>query len=745
MRPLLTLLCLFFCIGVSAQKENNNWCFGTQGGINFNTDPPSTFVSGIYAKESVATISNRYTGDLMFYTDGVKAFDSTHNVMLNGSDMGFAEYTTTAKGSLIVPFVKDTNKFYVFTLEYTFGNPADTNAGAFGYSVVDMTLNGGLGGVIPFEKKVLIDTGFIEGMASVEDDCGNVWILLNRMHSNSIYAYKITPMGIISTPVVSTVSYTTPTICYTQLKVSPDRKKVAVSIPEKYDTTKFIALMEFDYKTGRVTNDIIITDNSYYGIEFSPNSKLLYACGLEGALAQFDISVFNAQVIKSTENTILSGPKYIDIELGPDGNIYCCEGGSWSIDQISNCNVLSPGCIINKNALKLIKGDVGFGYPTNVVYPKNINMNIITNTFEKKICDGQLMLNANPNGKTYLWINGDTSSNISIVDTGTYWVFSFTDDDCTMYVDTFRVKKGADTSTTSTDTVICNDGLLELKSKLDISNASYVWDNMSANKSRTVNSGGTYWVNTKDICHYNTDTFHVKEVQIDLKSTNDTDICKNTSAILRINQQHDSATYLWSNGSDADSLIVNEEGVYNVSVNYLGCTVSEDIAVSIVRDISIELGADTEICKESSLHLPEYVSGDIESFTWSNGKISDNIKVSHAGSYFVEAKNKCQTVTDSIIINVRNCYLFFPSAFTPNGDGKNDIAKIYGDVSGITEYTLCVYNRWGQLVYSTKDPFNGWSGYFKSIKADIGTYYYKIEMNYLNEPEFMKGSIQLIR
>ncbi|MCB0699233.1 MAG: gliding motility-associated C-terminal domain-containing protein [Chitinophagaceae bacterium] len=747
MRPLFTLLFLLLGLTANAQKENYNWCFGNKGGIDFNTNPPTTFTSGFNSSETTADISNRYTGKLMFYTDGEDAYDATHSVMQNGNDMGFAYLNTTAKGAVIVPFVNDTNKFYVFTLQFTFNGPNyDTSKGVFGYSVVDMTLNGGLGGVVPAQKKIPIDTGFMEGMAAVEDDCGNVWVLLVRKRSNEVWSYKVTPYGIIPTPVVSTMSFTTPSNGYSQIRVSPDRKMIALNIPKNYDPRSFIALMQFDYRTGRVSNDITITTDSYHCSEFSPDSKKLYASGIIGKLVQYDLSLYNASVISASEVTVTSGEPYFDMMRGPDGNIYCGRNGRSQIDRISNCNALFPGCVVTTGALILGTGNVRLGFPANVRYPEFTATNtLVTSAWDTVLCTGQLTLIGNASGKSFLWNTGSTAPSISVSDTGLFWVFSFPDTGCITYIDTFDINETVVSTTSSTDTLLCSGKEMTLQNKVSISNPTYKWDNSSTDDKRTIQNGGTYWVKTSGLCRNNTDTFHVEEVSIDIYLTNDTAICKNTQAVLRVNKQPNNTTYLWSTGAKSDTLVVSQEGLYNVTLKYRGCEASKEVQVSIIPDIGIELGLDTQICRSASFQLPLMIKGGIEAYTWSTGDTTSVIGVRETGKYFVNASNICETVTDTVDIKVAPCYLFFPSAFSPNRDGLNDYAKMTGDLTGITDYDLRIFNRWGQVVFSTTNPAEGWNGMFNASFADIGVYFYQIRFTYFDEPQFMKGTLQLVR
>ncbi len=101
------------------------------------------------------------------------------------------------------------------------------------------------------------------------------------------------------------------------------------------------------------------------------------------------------------------------------------------------------------------------------------------------------------------------------------------------------------------------------------------------------------------------------------------------------------------------------------------------------------------------------------------------------------------TVTVDVDANVGEC---IPSAFTPNGDGLNDVFRLCNmKYQQLVEFN--VYNRWGQMVYhNTNDPTKGWDGNYNGVPQDVGVYNYLI---ILSRPDgtnvTYKGEVTLIR
>jgi gliding motility-associated-like protein len=89
-------------------------------------------------------------------------------------------------------------------------------------------------------------------------------------------------------------------------------------------------------------------------------------------------------------------------------------------------------------------------------------------------------------------------------------------------------------------------------------------------------------------------------------------------------------------------------------------------------------------------------------------------------------------------------YIFIPSAFSPNGDGKNDAFKVRGNF--IDEVEVLVYDRWGKLVFESRDPEQGWDGTFKGVFLPPDVYGYYVRVRCFGGEQFIrKGNVTLIR
>jgi gliding motility-associated-like protein len=136
---------------------------------------------------------------------------------------------------------------------------------------------------------------------------------------------------------------------------------------------------------------------------------------------------------------------------------------------------------------------------------------------------------------------------------------------------------------------------------------------------------------------------------------------------------------------------------------------------------------------------PYYYSLDFH--TWQTGNSFEQL-ASGKQVYYITDKNKCEASGEiEIKRNLSNCAIFMPNAFSPNGDGLNDIfrPKIQDDIH---DFTMEIYNRYGQRIYLSHDPREGWSG----VREATGTYIWTITYtDSKSQARKQQGSVMLIR
>ncbi|HRO76383.1 MAG TPA: gliding motility-associated C-terminal domain-containing protein, partial [Crocinitomicaceae bacterium] len=117
--------------------------------------------------------------------------------------------------------------------------------------------------------------------------------------------------------------------------------------------------------------------------------------------------------------------------------------------------------------------------------------------------------------------------------------------------------------------------------------------------------------------------------------------------------------------------------------------------------------------------------------------------------YKVTASNGICAKSDTVIIFGEdyvcdNPFVYLPNAFTPNGDGDNDVLYVRSAIAH--KVLLRIFNRWGQMVFETESQHVGWDGTFKGRPCDPDVYDYYLKVICVDEQEnIMKGNVTLIR
>ncbi len=354
---LLSISFILLAIFVAKAQQANIWYFGDHAGLNFNTTPPSALTnSQMYTHEGCATVSDS-TGNLLFYTDGRDVWNRNHQVMPNGS--GLMGHESSTHSAIVIPKPGSNTIYYVFTADAVENN----GAGGYRYSELNMTLNGGLGNITA-NKNILLYAPSSEKLTAASHANGiDIWVITKDVGNHTFRAYKITCTGIDMNPVLSTVAAISGnTLGYKTgcIKVSPDGTKIASArnLEGKWD------LFKFNNSTGIISDRILITQSNQigiYGVEFSPNSRLVYLNG--GYTFQYKVDIHDSATIFNSKYQVDSvSVVHQALQIGPDGKIYSNTYPNSSV--ITNPDVYGVGCNYAQQAIPLAGRDGFAGYPT---------------------------------------------------------------------------------------------------------------------------------------------------------------------------------------------------------------------------------------------------------------------------------------------------------------------------------------------------------------------------------------------
>ncbi len=247
------------------------------------------------------------------------------------------------------------------------------------------------------------------------------------------------------------------------------------------------------------------------------------------------------------------------------------------------------------------------------------------------------------------------------------------------------------------------------------------------------------------------------------------EVCEGDSLLLIVNNlnPNDILTYTWTpeeniiSGEDTNSPLVffNEDGLMTlIAENQYNCIDTFFIPVDVVENnLNIIATADPDSIYPGESSQLEATQGNGYSYQWTNVDILDD------GTIYNPVASPLQTTTfDVFVVDDIGCndtasvtvhlktffceepYIFVPNAFTPDGDGTNDIFYVRGNA--IDEFYLAVYNRWGEKVFESNDLNSGWDGTYKGKKLPPDVFGYYVQLRCLNQEEFFKkGNVTLIR
>ena len=406
-----------------SQGETSNWFFGNGAGIRFNNDGSVTNAkkSKLETLEGCATISDAF-GGLLFYTDGITVYNKNHEIMFNGEDL-FGDSSST-QSAMIVPKPEDPELFFIFTVD-TSPFEGDPDYG-LNYSIVDITQDNGKGAVVQKNVPLLEDCS--EKITAVIKNCfeQSIWVVTLASQNgasgvlNTFYAYEVNATGVLTTPVKTTFSNLQIEDPRGYLKFSPDGTKLAIA-----NFTDGLHLYDFDESTGVISNQQFISipgaNTNPYGLEFSPNSRLLYvhatneiggAGNHASSLLQFDITSadIDASFVELDNRPIFRGA----LQQGENGKIYRTITSSYNkgtpyLGVINNPNEIGLAANYMHNAVNLNGKNAMQGLPpfiqsffgsTDLV--RNTNG---TTSSTLTLCSGEpLVLEADSIlGATYFW------------------------------------------------------------------------------------------------------------------------------------------------------------------------------------------------------------------------------------------------------------------------------------------------------------------------------------------------------
>jgi gliding motility-associated-like protein len=286
----------------------------------------------------------------------------------------------------------------------------------------------------------------------------------------------------------------------------------------------------------------------------------------------------------------------------------------------------------------------------------------------------------------------------------------------------------------------------EVQLNLPNSIFSILWSDGDTSRQRTFFQNGTYILTgiNQDGCSIS-DTIIVEVLEADFTAMPDVEVCDSVivnldAGLLSIN---------WDNGSSNPQRVIYTAGTYHYeAVDPLtGCTVLDTFIVRPIYSANILtstlFGTERSYCAGDTLKLNIPSDLDVRLL---DGRSFNNYEISATSLYRLSISEACIDTTIFVSYNFYDCgcELFIADAFTPNGDGLNDKIKPMGNCD-LNYYHWSIYNRWGILIFETRDSEEYFDGLFNGEPINSSSLIYKIASGNGSIQRSSSGTIQIIR
>jgi len=494
----------------------------------------------------------------------------------------------------------------------------------------------------------------------------------------------------------------------------------------------------YRWNTGDSVNNIWINDTGTYKVVMSNE------CGSDSAAIVVDLlktpsailpddSVFCNTVglpikvgIKNNDETYIFSNLNNQSAFSISDSVYINQAGFYGVIISNKCGSVADSI------------DIGMITTPKVSLPKDTTL---CNAVSLYLEVGKFY-----NEENYQWNDNVAVNNRTVSQPGTYWVMA--ENKCGADADTMQISLvKSPTALLPIDSVFCNQVNYVLDAEI-AEQSDYKWNTGSTLPQITATSDGGYKVTITNYCGSASDSIVLGLLTTPTVNLGEDKVFCGFIPITEfvVGKDNNNEDYIWSNGSLSDVNSVNSAGLHWVEISNKCGSASDSVRFTLSDFPIVDLGLDTTLCGNFKLVLDAGNPG--MNYLWEPyGETTQKINATEQRTYKVTVSNQygCKG-SDEIEID-GGCLSFvnIPSAFSPNGDGLNDVFR--PQLINYERFEMTIYNRWGEQLYYTTDADKGWDGSFEGKIVPNGVYLYRIgfitteDLNWKNE----SGPVSVVR
>lgn len=482
------------------------------------------------------------------------------------------------------------------------------------------------------------------------------------------------------------------------------------------------ASLDHNWSTGDSTNFITIDSGGVYWLELSSGycvstDTIEYSTGIK---PQFtlgnDTILCEGDTLAITTNLSLTYPH--NWNIGSVNNIiYVDTTGLFSV-------IVSNGLCTRTDSILVIVED-------------SLNVELGPDT---SLCEGTLyVLNAFNTNANYLWNNLNTSSSLSILNSGTYWVEVTSmhatcrkSDTVNIIIDSMpQIELG-------NDIYGCIGDTFQIKASWP--GALILWDDATSDSMVIITTSSKRWVTVKKGLCETSDTLNAVLYDVPLVNLDSLmNICEGDTLLVNIDSLY--SNYYWSNSDSTYFTTYTDSGYHWVEVRNQICIASDTFFLSLMEGPYINLNDLYEICESGYVDIDAGNAG--AGYLWSDGSTNQVNRIRDTGTIYISIinSNGCR-LEDSTYVDFCEFKIHIPNTITPNGDGSND-TWIIDNIHYYPGNNVQIFNRNGQLLFEASNYQNNWNGTWEGGELPASVYFYIVDLG--GEYSKFKGTLTIIR